>query len=219
MAHGKNFMRVGYVRISKAGPSRAQQEAALRSAGVEGGRGEALFIDLQPKPSAKPDARHPEREKAIMALRQGDELVIASPSRLGSSLDDVLQALKRIGERKAKLFVVSTGESYRWHRDAIALAEFASLAEREGGAERAKRMRERKAELGGALGGPAPRLQEGSKEWRAAKALWADASKSGAEVAKETGVSLRTLYRLFGDRGTPRFGDIGRRPAKKRGKR
>lgn len=122
-------------------------------------------------------------------------------------MEDVLQAIREIGERGAKLLVASTGQSYAWLPDAVAIAEFAAQAEREGSAERARKMRQRKAEIGGALGGPPPRLHKGSKEWLEAETLWKDASKSGAEVAAKTGVSVRTLYRLFGERGTPRFGE------------
>jgi DNA-binding phage protein len=40
----------------------------------------------------------------------------------------------------------------------------------------------------------------------AAAAAWADLTKTAAQAAEEFNVGARTLYRLFGPKGTPRFG-------------
>ncbi|MCG7363512.1 hypothetical protein MHZ93_19825 [Roseomonas sp. ACRSG] len=69
--------------------------------------------------------------------------------------------------------------------------------------EQAARMRARKVALG-ATGGRPERLQGNTKA--AAAAAWADLSKTVRDVAVEFNVGARTLYRLFGPKGTPRFG-------------
>jgi len=174
-------MRRGYIRLSKAGPSRKAQEAALASVGIEDfSEIGAIYVDGIPKASAKPEDRHPQRAEAIRSLRAGDELVIASPSRLGATREDVLRAIKAIGERGASIYVMSTGASYRWHPDALGVAEFAALAESEGQAECTKKMRERKAQLG-VSAGPPKRLVKGSESWKKAAALWADPTRAGSE--------------------------------------
>jgi hypothetical protein len=40
-----------------------------------------------------------------------------------------------------------------------------------------------------------------------ARALWHDPRLSAADVEREIGVPVRTLYRKFGARGTPLFGE------------
>ena len=215
-ASGKQLMRRGYIRLSKAGPSRKAQEAALACAGIEDFSDIGpVHIDVIPKPAARPEDRHPQRAEAIRSLCDGDELVIASPARLGATREDILSSIKAIGDRGASIHDASTGTSYRWHPDAAGIAEFAALAEREGAAERTKKMRERKAELG-AHAGPPARLEKGTAPYNRAKTLWEDLTKSAKEVAAETSVSTATLYRHFGPKGTPVFGGHnGREPKPK----
>jgi hypothetical protein len=69
--------------------------------------------------------------------------------------------------------------------------------------EQAARMRQRKAALG-ATGGQPERLQDDTKA--AAAAAWADLTKTARDVALEFNVGARTLYRLSGPKGMPRFG-------------
>lgn len=211
--------RIGYIRLSRAGPSRKAQEEALCRSGFDevSGRGpgrEPIYVDAITRTSTRPEDRSPERAKAISALRPGDELVISTPSRLGSNRADVLRALEAIGAQRAALYVVSMKKAFTWTPEALAIVEFATFVESENAAEVAKKMRTRKAELG-SRSGPMPKLIEGTPLWDQAQAAWADKCKSANQVAKEIGVSVPTLHRRFGPKGTPRFGGrTGRKSVK-----
>lgn len=187
--------RVGYIRMSQSGPTHEEQSAALRSAGVIG-----VHFDLVPRPSDEPGKRYRGRAAAIAELEPGDELVIASPSRIGATRSDVLTTLEAIGARQAALFVVSMGKRLIWTPEALAVADFAGQAESESRAEVTRHMRLRKAQLG-VRSGPKPKIVEGTDIWNGAKVAWEDPTTSANQVARAFNVSVPTLYRRFGAKG------------------
>lgn len=205
----KNHRCIGYIRLSRAGPSLDAQKAALRKAAAAAGKIKSLFIDDIPGTDAaaggagknrvagRTDERFPERAAAIESLKPGDHLVIATPSRLGASRGDILKTLEAIGAKGAMLYVESLGRSFAW---TLALAEFTSLVERDNDALVAEKMRARKTETG-ARSGPKPKLVEGTPRWDQARDDWANPKRKPEAVAKKFGVSIPTLYRRFGPKG------------------
>jgi DNA invertase Pin-like site-specific DNA recombinase len=197
-------VKIGYMRQCAAGPTLAEQEALLRQAGIEDfARNAPIYID---KPRRRPVATTPERDKMMRILRQGDVVVVAKASRLGTTRSDRLQALATITKRGASLYDADTGEAVQLQPEAIRAMAFLDRAESGLKREQAARMRQRKVALG-ATGGRPERLRGKTKA--AAAAAWADITKTARDVALEFNVGARTLYRLFGPKGTPLFGRKG----------
>ncbi|MFC7557626.1 recombinase family protein [Pseudoroseomonas wenyumeiae] len=164
-----------------------------------------VYID---KPRRGPVATTPERDKMMRILRQGDMVVIAKASRLGTTRTDRLQALATITKRGASLYDADTGEAVQLQPEAIRAMAFLDRAESGLKRELAARMRARKVALG-ATGGRPERLQGNTKAAGAIICAWADITKTARDVALEFNVGARTLYRVFGPKGRPRFGRKG----------
>jgi DNA invertase Pin-like site-specific DNA recombinase len=195
-------MRRGYIRLSKAGPSLEGQQKALESAGIDDfSEYGPVYVDGVPKRRNQPTL--PQRFEAIRSLEPGDQLVVASASRLGTSAGDVLDAMKAISSRKATLFDAKSCETIVWHPDATKVIEYARRAESENRQEIADKMRRARV-ASGKTGGAPERIT--AKALAAARKLWADDALSSAEVARQTGINVRTLYRRLGDRGGKKFG-------------
>ena len=195
-------MRLGYIRIDRAGPSRDEQEAALRAAGIEDfGPDGPVYVDAPPKRRPQPGAdAQPALGEAVRALREGDELAIHSPARLGATRGAVLAALEQIGRAGAAVYDCADGAVVRFHPDAAAAIRFAAEAESQGQRERAAKARRgitRKVGPPAALAG---------KRLADAKAAWSNPETSAQQVADQFKVGVRTLYRRFGPKGTPLFG-------------
>lgn len=194
--------RIGYIRLSRAGPSLEAQKEALRYAAGKIGKIQATFIEAARNSDVGSSAPRtsdcfPERTAAIKSLRPGDHLVVATPSRIGTNKGDVLKALEAIGAQGAMLYVESLERSFAW---TLALAEFTALVAKDKNVLVAEKMRTRKAETG-ARSGPKPKLVEGTPRWDQAKADWANPKRKPEAVAKKFGVSVPTLYRRFGPKG------------------
>lgn len=201
-------MKRGYVRVSKAGPTLDEQREALAKAGItDFSDAGPVYVDMPPKGRRKPgaDARLERRTDAIKGLRAGDVLVVSSPARLGTSTEDIMAVLAEIGRRQASVFDCSTRQTVEWHPQAAEVVAFAAAAETERRQEITRKARRVAAELG-AVRGAARKLTP--KRRAEAQALWADVLLTAAQVEERTGVPVRTLYRLFGPRGTPHFGKV-----------
>lgn len=197
-------MKIGYIRESASGPTLAEQQNALRSAGiVDFSSGSPVYTDKRRK---GPAAATVERDKMLRALRPGDVVMIAKASRLGTSRADVMAVLADITKRGATLHDIEAREDVQLHPDAMRAIAFADRADSGARREQLARMRSRKVALG-AVGGR-PEILKG-KAKAAAAVAWADLTKTAAQVADEFNVGARTLYRLFGPKGTPRFGKKG----------
>lgn len=194
-------VKIGYMRECAAGPTLTEQEALLRQAGiVDFSRHAPVYVDKRRK---GPTATTPERDNMVRILRPGDVVVIAKASRLGTTRADRLQTLATITQRGASLYDADTGEAVQLQPEAIRAMAFLDRAESGLKREHAARMRQRKVALG-ATGGRPERLRGNTKA-----AAWADLTKTARDVALEFNVGARTLYRLFGPKGTPCFGKRG----------
>jgi DNA invertase Pin-like site-specific DNA recombinase len=189
-------MKLGYKRIDRAGPSEADQDAALRAAGViDFSPDGPVYADVAPKRRPKPGGDPtPARTDLLRALREGDEVVIHSPARLGSTRADVLLVLAAVSKARAAIYDCASGTRITVHPDAAAAIAFAAEAESQGQRERAARARRGKTRHAG----PAPALS--GKRLAEAEAAWADPAKSAEQVAEQVRASVSTLYRRFGNR-------------------
>lgn len=187
MRDSQSHMDIGYIRLQKAGPSREEQEAALAGAGVVLDIMASLYVE--PIPKRGRSATYEQRAEAIMALREGDRLVIHSAPRLGSTEAEIREAAAAVSAQGAVLWDCSAGVEVRHHPDAGRLVAWAKA-----GAALAAQERLAKARRGIARRGVTPLALTGKRLARA-KELWADLDMSVATIARELGVSVRTLYR------------------------
>lgn len=188
-------MKLGYIRESKVGSSVEEQRAALKAAGVTvDGLHPPLYIDAykRRRKQAADDDPLPERTELFRRLRKQDQVVVASIGRLGLSSDDILAALAQIAERESTLLVSGDPTRYRYHPDAAAMARLAARGGQEIRAEIAANMRKSRN------AGFKVRWTDG--DYQRAKPIYFNPKLSNAEVAKESGIPYRTLYRQFGPR-------------------
>ena len=79
-------MRIGYGRVSTRDQNHEAQHDALHAAGCE-----RIFIDH----ASGKLATRPELDKALVAERAGDELVVTKLDRLGRSLEHLIERSRR----------------------------------------------------------------------------------------------------------------------------
>lgn len=180
-------MDIGYIRISRSGPTREEQEAALAAAGVVLDIMASLYVE--PMANRGRQATYEQRAEAIMALREGDRLVIHSAPRLGSTEAEIRDAAAAVSAQGAVLWDCSAGVEVRHHPDAGRLVEWARA-----GALLAAQERLAKARRGITRRGVSPKALTGKRLARAQE-LWPDLTRSVASIAAEIGVAPRTLYR------------------------
>ncbi len=180
-------MMIGYIRLSRSGPTREEQEEALAGAGVDLDRDHSLYVDPMPKPNKV--ATYEQRLEAIRALREGDLLVIHSAPRLGSIEAEILQAAADIAAKGAAIHDCAANAEVRYHPDAAKMMAWAKAGAALAAQERLAKSRKsiRKQYIPPAALPPA--------KMKRAKALWADRTRTVKSIAAELEVSARTLYR------------------------
>lgn len=200
-------MRLGYIRVTKSGPPREEQEAALRKVGVTDFSPDGpVYVDQERAKRAKPgEDPMPARSEAIHALRAGDQIAVHSAARLGATRGDVLLALDAIGRAGAAVYDCETGEVVKPTPDALPVIRYAERAESQAMKERAAKARR------GITRRPGPPLALKGKKLKEAEALWKNPETSAEQVADAVGASVRTLYRKLGPKGTPVFGRKSRK--------
>jgi DNA invertase Pin-like site-specific DNA recombinase len=185
-------MRYGYIRVSGAGPSEKQQQSTLAGAAVA----EFVVDDVREAKRSKRLALV-ERTRLLAKLAKGDQVVVTSAARIGTSPGDILEFMQQIHARGATICDLETGETITWHPDAAVAIDFVRRAELGQRNEIARKMNRRRAERGNEEG-PPPKLTV--KGLEKARELWADPELTVAEIAKRVGVVSRTLYRRLGPR-------------------
>jgi DNA invertase Pin-like site-specific DNA recombinase len=93
-------MRIGYGRVSTRDQHPEAQEDALTAANCD-----RIFID---KASGKLASR-PELDKALIAARNGDQLVITKLDRLGRSLKNLIELSEHLRDTGVALVVLDQG--------------------------------------------------------------------------------------------------------------
>lgn len=194
-------MKIGYIRLAKAAPTKEEQEEALRASGLpEECR---IFVEeIATRRRTEYVDPTPQRTEMISGLKEGDMVYVASASRLGTGVTDIEETLRAINEKGAAVFDAATNEVVRWHPDAGAAISFVFRGYNGLRNELASHMRAKRPEdkKGGAPSLPQERLDEARK-------LFFNLDLHIKEVVKRTGIGQRTLYRHFGKR-------TGKNPAK-----
>lgn len=187
----------GYMRITKAGETEAEQREKLIAVGV---MPDHLYMDDNRKPVKGGAHDLKDRDTIIKDIRPGSRVIVTNLDRLGVSSKDIMAALGAIMAKGAAVYDLSSGKTYEGVAAGEAVADAAAAESRQ------KRTRIDKAR--GVLKtrkikpGPPPKLQGAEKT--KAQQLYDDVTIPIRAVAKEVGVSPSTLRRLFGERGTPR---------------
>ena len=186
-------MRIGYARVSTRDQNPEAQRDALLAAGCDP---EHVYID---KASGKL-ARRPELDKALLVLREGDQLAITKLDQLGRSLAHLIELSADLERRGVDLVVLdqgidtstAVGRMFFQILGAIAEFEHALMSERTMDGLAAARAR-------GRTGGQKAKL--GPRQARLAQAMYDETGGDGkrlhtvAEIAAEFGVTRPTIYR------------------------
>lgn len=188
-------MRVGYARVSTRDQHPEAQQDALLAAGCEPGH---IYID---KVSGKL-ARRPELDKALLVLREGDQLAVTKLDRLGRSLTHLITLSAELQQRGVDLAVLdqgidtstAVGRMFFQILGAIAEFEHALMSERTMDGLAAARAR-------GRTGGQKPKL--GPRQVKLARRMYDELGDDGkrrytvAAIAAEFGVTRPTIYRAL----------------------
>jgi hypothetical protein len=197
-------VRIPYIRLAKGLPTEAAQRQAIKAAGLSDEDLAGAYVD---RAKLKPG------EMSAWAYMMGavrtegaevGEVWIARPAIIAGA--EMQARLIELTEQGGVLVVASTGRRHRWHPDA---AEALTLAADIRADERALVMA--KARAAGAVLG---RQNYPPEQWKRAKALWVDPTKTAEQAAAESGIGMRSLYRKYGPKGTPAFGRKGKWRAK-----
>lgn len=190
-------MRIGYARVSTRDQHPEAQHDALIAAGCDPAH---VYID---KASGKL-ARRPELDKALMVLREGDQLVITKLDRLGRSLANLIEIAADLQRRGVDLVVLdqgidtttAVGRMFFQILGAIAEFEHALMSERTMDGLTAARAR-------GRTGGQKPKLK--ARQIELARSMYEETDADGKrrytvqQIANEFGVTRPTIYRVLGD--------------------
>ena len=177
---------IAYARVSTSGQTLDAQLDQLRAHGCD-------LIFEETMSGARGD--RPQLAKALNALGAGDTLIVTRLDRLARSTFDLLQSVRTIEAKGAKL--KSLAESWAdttTPAGKLILTVLGGLAEFERSliAERTGEGRERARREGRRLGRP-PKL---SAHQRALIAQWRGEGQDNAQIARALGVSRSTVSRI-----------------------
>jgi DNA invertase Pin-like site-specific DNA recombinase len=182
----EEFMKFGYVRVSKQEQNEALQIDALKAAGCE-----KWFVDKMTGSKAERKGL----DEALAYLRPGDTFVVWKLDRAGRSLTHLIELLKGLKERNIEFIslteqidTTTPGGKLIFHLMG-ALAEFERnlIRERTNAGLAAARAR-------GRVGGRPRKLKTNGKV-TLARRMFADQSHSIPEICAALGISRATLYR------------------------
>ena len=182
---------IGYARVSTRQQSTDRQEQDLLAAGV---RRDDLYID---RGVSGARASRPQFDRAIVALHDGDTLVIATLDRLGRSTQNMLAFAHELRNRGAGLRVLNLGGGdvdTSTPMGSMVFTVMAALAQMELDIKRERigdSVSKRRA-AGKDLGGRRPVFTD-SQIRNAIRLI--DGGEPTAQVARDLGMSRATLYR------------------------
>jgi DNA invertase Pin-like site-specific DNA recombinase len=176
-------MRIGYARVSTRDQHPQAQSDALTAAGCE-----QVFID---KASGKL-ARRPELDKALLVLRDGDQLVVTKLDRLGRSGELQQRGVDLVVLDQGIDTSTAVGRMFFHILGAIAEFEHALMSERTLDGLAAARAR-------GRTGGQRPKLTP--RQAKLARQMYDETGPDGRrkytvqQIADEFAVTRPTVYR------------------------
>ena len=178
-------MKVGYVRVSTLEQNPARQEALLNEMGVE-----KIFMD---KSSGK-NLDRTNFKKMMAFIRDGDELIIESFSRISRDLKDLLRIVEALEKKGVQLISAKESIDTRTPQGKLMLNIFGALSqfERETILER-QREGIALAKAAGKYKGRKP-IEVGDTFFHITK-MWQNGQISLTEALKTTGLSKTTYFR------------------------
>lgn len=178
-------MKVGYVRVSTIDQNPARQEAILKEMGVE-----KIFMD---KTSGKNMDRTNFKEM-MQFVRNGDEVIIESFSRLSRDLKDLLRIVEKLESKGVKLISKKENVDTSTPQGKLMLGVFGALSqfEREVILERQKEGIAL-AKLEGKYKGRKP-IEVGDMFFHVTK-MWQNGQIPLREALEKTGLSKTTFFR------------------------
>jgi DNA invertase Pin-like site-specific DNA recombinase len=194
-------MNRGYIRVTKAGPSEADQRESLAASGVDPAH---LYVDDSRDEPPYRAVKLKERERIIREIEPGSRIVVVDLERIGVSIPDIIVTVRTIMEKGVSVLDLSNDRLYEGVREGDLLLDAVAAEKR----RKSLRLEKARAVLvaRGTRTGPSPKLQGEARA--AAKRDYFDPSKTVRQVAVDHGVGATTLHRMFGDRNVP----PGRRP-------
>ena len=178
-------MKVGYVRVSTIDQNPARQEALLNEMGVD-----KIFMD---KSSGK-DIDRTNFKKMMAFIRDGDELIIESFSRISRDLKDLLRIVEALEKKGVQLISAKESIDTRTPQGKLMLNIFGALSqfERETILER-QREGIALAKAAGKYKGRKP-IEVGDTFFHITK-MWQNGQITLTEALKTTGLSKTTYFR------------------------
>ncbi|GAA4491195.1 recombinase family protein [Gluconacetobacter tumulicola] len=183
------MQKLGYCRVSTAGQDFKDQLAVMSRHGVSP---DDIF---QEKISGTVSADdRPEFSRMMSRLMDGDELVVAKLDRLGRSTLDILTTINTLRERGVTITIDGTGSIRNDMMGTLTTNLLAAFAEFERAMiyDRMQTGRQR-AIAAGVVMGRRPKLSKAARE---AIARRYGVTDTGPALAREYGVSIRTIERL-----------------------
>ena len=189
-------MKIGYARVSTNEQSLDLQIDALKNDGVSESK---IYHDYM----SGSGRERPYFESCLKSLREGDTLVIYSLDRMGRSTKDLISILTELKDRKVHVRILDgiaagidtstpMGEVFYTIAAALSQYERATLIQRTKAGLESARAR-------GRVGGRKPKLSR-SMVLRAQAAMKVRETSS-SELAKELGISTKTLYEYVSPKG------------------
>jgi len=137
------------------------------------------------------------REDLFARLAPDDVVVVLNPAYLGHSYQDVFHAIQKIAAKKANIFDLEGNVMLAASEQAVAGADFLTRAVLHKRAMTAGKAADGRRRSPNATGRKS-NVDEAKAE--TAKTMWLETKLSAEEISQETGIHLRTLYRMFGPR-------------------
>lgn len=188
-------MKFGYVRVSTRGQARTgtsldTQRNALRTAGVEDAN---IFADAGVS-GAK--SSRPALDEMLSRLREGDEVIVPSLSRLGRSLTDLMALVSRLREGGVTVRFLSEGFDTESVSGRLMIGIFGAVAEmeREQTLERTALGRQRARQMGRLVGRP---KVYGAATLEQVRKMEENRSLTTAQRAAALQMPRSTYYRLL----------------------
>lgn len=188
--------KIVYLREAASLPGIPEQQAVLRRAGVSGVNPatDHAYLDAAPRKRGKGRPEFEERPRAVRAIRRGggDMLCVAYAAVLAVSIEDALPVLEEIARRGASIMVAADGLVVG-PDDGPGMIRLAQRI-----AAEAAETRTRKARAGAAR---VARLGKQARQaaWALAAELWPQPEVTVAEINRQTGIGVSTLYRAQRD--------------------
>ncbi|RFA19962.1 recombinase family protein [Subtercola boreus] len=185
---------IGYARVSTKNQDTDRQEQDLLAAGV---RRDDLYVDHGVSGAR---ASRPEFDRALLALHDGDTLVVTTLDRLGRSTQNMLALPEMLRGRGAGLRVLNLGGGNvdtGTPMGSMVFTVMAALAQMELDIKRERitdSVSKRRA-AGKDLGGRRQQFTD-SQVMNARRLI--DAGEPASQVARDLGMSRATLYRRIG---------------------